>query len=54
MKTIEMTITDFTKSEFSFLADMIQEKLADNGHDNVESFSFDLIVRFDREEHDET
>jgi len=45
----EVKVTEFTKSEFSYLADMIHEKLVDMGYDNDGSFSFDLIVRFEEE-----
>lgn len=46
----EVTLTEFTKTEFNYLADMIHEKIVDMGYDNDGTFSFDLIVRFEEEE----
>jgi hypothetical protein len=42
----DITLTDFTNSEFDYLAEMIQEKLQDFGHKPHNGFSFDIIVNF--------
>jgi hypothetical protein len=42
----DITLTDFTNSEFDYLAEMIQEKLQDLGHKPHNGFSFDIIVNF--------
>ena len=54
MKTVEVTITDLNKGEFNWLADMIHEKILDMGYDGIDTFSFDLIVRFEQEQENET
>lgn len=42
----EVKITEFNKNEFSYLAELIHEKLIDMGYITDNAFSFDLIVRF--------
>jgi hypothetical protein len=42
----EVKITEFNKNEFSYLAELIHEKLIDMGYNTDGSFSFDLIVCF--------
>ena len=48
METVKLT--EFTKHEFDYLAEMIHEKLKDMGYDNGGAFSFDLIVSFNLED----
>ena len=47
LESKEITLTDFTNSELDYLAEMIQEKLQDLGHDPDGGFSFDIIVNFE-------
>ena len=49
----EVTITDYTNQEVDYLSEMIHEKLIDMGYDNDGSFSFDLIVSFEGDKHDQ-
>ena len=47
LESKDIKITDYTNSEFDYLAEMIQEKLQDLGHEPHNGFSFDIIVNFD-------
>jgi hypothetical protein len=47
LESKNINITDYTNSEFDYLADMIQEKLQDLGHQPHNGFSFDFIVNFE-------
>ena len=46
----EVTITEYNREEFDYLAEMISEKLLDMGYNNDGGFSFDLVVSFEEEE----
>jgi hypothetical protein len=43
----EVTITDYTKREIMYLAEMIHEKLIDMGHHNDGEFHFEITVSFE-------
>jgi len=42
----EAILKEYTNQEIDWLSEMIQEKLADMGHENVSTFSFEINVCF--------
>ncbi len=44
-----IALSEFTTSEFNYLANMIHEKLKDRGYKSDHTFNFDVIVRFSPE-----
>ena len=45
-KMKEAILKEYTNQEIDWLSEMIQEKLADMGHENVSTFSFEINVCF--------
>tara|TARA_R100001443_G_scaffold5357_2_gene14147 strand:- start:10575 stop:10727 length:153 start_codon:yes stop_codon:yes gene_type:complete len=43
---MRIILDDFTNREFDFLAEMIDEKLIDMGHETDGNFAFTLSVEF--------
>ena len=48
-----VTLNDFSNKEICWLAEMIEEKLADMGYEGVEGFRFSVEVEFEPAEEEE-
>ena len=43
----QVTVGNYTNGEIEWLAEMIEEKLADMGYEGIEGFAFSLEVEFE-------
>ena len=49
-ETTQVIVDDFTKREAMWLADLITEKLFDNGHVDVLAYSYKIVVDIQAQE----
>jgi len=50
---MNVTLENYSRSEAAWLCEMIAEKLAEMGHDDVGSFSYSIEVEFEPAEEEE-
>jgi len=48
-----VTLGNYSRSEIAWLGEMIAEKLADMGYEDVEGFAFRIEVQFEEPQEDE-